>query len=394
MSQEKLAPNIMKIILPEREIVLLGTAHVLEDSVQEVKKWIEEWQPDTLYVELCQARYQALTSPERWKNLDVVSVIKSGQGFLMLASLLLTSLQKKIGIQLGEDVGEDMLSAIRLAQEKHIPFVLADRDLNTTLKRTWHGASWKDKIRIVEILFESLFETEAVSEEEVKKLLGEGNLYNTMMNELARHLPAVKRFLLDERNLYMARKILTGSGKRVLVVIGRGHLEGVAEALENPQLLPEEETLETIPKSRIGGSWIGWAILFLFMVLVGVGFLKGGTGLALTMVRDWVLITGTAAALGSLVALAHPVTILASWVVAPLTTLNPLVGAGMFLALIEAFFHKPRVKDFENLPNDITTMKGFWQNRITKILLVFLTSSLGASLGTFFGIPWISRLLK
>ncbi|MFN4217427.1 MAG: TraB family protein, partial [Brevinematales bacterium] len=117
-------------------------------------------------------------------------------------------------------------------------------------------------------------------------------------------------------------------------------------------------------------------------------------GVALSMVRDWILITGTMAALGCALAFAHPVTILSSWIIAPLTTLNPFVGAGMFLALIEAFFHKPRVKDFENLPNDILTMKGFWKNRITKILLVFVTSSVGASIGTFIGIPWISRLLK
>jgi pheromone shutdown-related protein TraB len=394
MAQERLAPHIMKVTLSEREILLLGTAHILEESVQEVSRWIEEWQPDTVYVELCEARYQALTSKDRWKNLDIVNVIKSGQGFLMLASLLLTALQKKMGIQLGEEVGEDMLSAIRLAEEKRIPFVLADRDLNTTLKRTWLLASFKDKMRIVEILFESLFETEEVSEEEVKKLLGEGNLYNTMMSELAKHLPAVKRVLIDERNLYMAQKILSGSGKKALVVIGRGHLEGVAEALENPVVESSQESLETIPQSRISGAVVGWLVVILFGLIVVAGFFKGGTGLALSMVRDWILVTGTAAALGCLVAFAHPVTILSSWVIAPLTTLNPFVGAGMFLALIEAFFHKPRVRDFENLPYDITTWKGFWQNRITKILLVFVTSSLGASIGTFIGIPWISRLLK
>jgi len=212
-----------------------------------------------------------------------------------------------------------------------------------------------------------------------------------MMNELARMLPAVKRVLIDERNLFMANNIRKEGGKRILVVIGRGHIEGVAEALSQPST---GEDLTTIPKPKISSSWIGWAIVIIFFSITLAGFFKGGTNLALTMIRDWVLITGTAAALGCLVALAHPITILSSWLIAPLTTLNPFVGAGMFLALIEAFFHKPRVRDFENLPLDITTFKGFWQNRITKILLVFVTSSLGASLGTFIGIPWISRLLN
>ncbi|MFN4217655.1 MAG: TraB family protein, partial [Brevinematales bacterium] len=272
MSQKQIKPNILQIIQNEREIVLLGTAHILDDSVQEVRHWIEEWQPDMVYVELCEARYRALTSKDRWKNLDIVSVIKSGQGFLMLASLFLTALQKKMGIQLGEEVGEDMLSAIRLAQEKGIPFVLADRDLNITLKRTWQQASLKDKMRIVEIFFENLFEQERVSEEEVKNLLSEGNLYNTMMTELAKYLPAVKKVLLDERNLYMAKKVLTNGGKRVLVVLGRGHLEGVADALENPQSISLDDSLDTVSQSRGRGSLIGWLILLTFIVLMVVGF--------------------------------------------------------------------------------------------------------------------------
>jgi len=393
MASEKISPHIIRITLPEREIILLGTAHILEESVQEVRHWIETWQPDTVYVELCQARYQSLSSQERWKNLDIVSVIKSGQGFLLLSSLLLSALQKKMGIQLGEDVGEDMLSAIRLAQEKNIPFILADRDINTTLKRTWHLASFRDKMRIIEVLLASVFENEQVSEEEVKKLLSESTLYDTMMEELARQLPAVKRVLLDERNEYIAGKVLAGEGKRSLVVIGRGHLEGVAAAISAGSPLPSAE-LETIPRQSSLGGWIGWLIVVAFAMIVIAGFFKGGTPLALSMIRDWIVITGTMAALGCVIALAHPVTILSSWIVAPLTTLNPFVGAGMFLGLIEAFFHKPRVKDFENLPYDITTFRGFWQNRITKILLVFVTSSLGASIGTFIGIPWISHLLK
>jgi pheromone shutdown-related protein TraB len=391
MQWEKRAPHILYGKNSDQEIVLLGTAHVLTESVNEVKQWIEEWKPDTIYVELCESRYQALSSSDRWKNLDIVKVIRSGQGFLMLSSLLLSSLQKKMGIQLEGEVGEEMLSAIRLAQQNNIRWILADRDINITLKRTWALSSFRDKMRIIEILLESLFENEEVSEEEVKSLLGEGNLYTTMMNELARMLPAVKRVLIDERNLFMANNIRKEGGKRILVVIGRGHIEGVAEALSQPST---GEDLTTIPKPKISSSWIGWAIVIIFFSITLAGFFKGGTNLALTMIRDWVLITGTAAALGCLVALAHPITILSSWLIAPLTTLNPFVGAGMFLALIEAFFHKPRVRDFENLPLDITTFKGFWQNRITKILLVFVTSSLGASLGTFIGIPWISRLLN
>ncbi|URA10232.1 TraB/GumN family protein [Thermospira aquatica] len=394
MLKEQLAPNIIKLTLQERQIILLGTAHIFEDSVNQVKEWIENYQPDSVYVELCEARYQALSSHDRWKNLDIIQVIKSGQGFLLLASLLLSGLQKKMGIQLDEEVGEDMLSAIRLSQEKNIPFILADRDLNTTLRRTWQLASFKDKMRILEILFESLFEDETISEEDIKNMLGEGNLYTTMMNELGKSLPAVKRVLIDERNHYIAQKILSGPGKRCLVVIGRGHLEGIVEALEEPSRLPPLETLDNLPQKTSPGHWIGWGILVLFLGLVITGFFKGGSTVALSMIKEWIIINGTGAALGCLLALAHPVTILSSWIIAPITSLNPFVGAGMFLALIETFFHKPRVKDFENLPQDITSFKGFWNNRVTKILLVFVTGSLGSAIGTFVSIPWMSRLLK
>ncbi len=394
MPKEQLAPNIIKLSLGEREIILLGTAHILEESVNQVREWIETYQPDSVYVELCEARYNALSSSDRWKNLDIVQVIKSGQGFLLLASLLLSGLQKKMGIQLDEEVGEDMLSAIRLAQEKNIPFILADRDLNTTLRRTWQLASLKDKMRILEVLLESLFETEEVSEEDIKNMLGEGNLYTTMMNELGRALPAVKRVLIDERNHYIAQKILSGPGKRCLVVIGRGHLEGITEALENTSTLPSLESLNNLPKPSFRGHWIGWGVVALFAGLVIAGFLKGGSTVALSMLKEWALINGTGAALGCLIALAHPVTILSSWIIAPLTSLNPFIGAGMFLALIEAFFHKPTVQDFEKLPYDITSFRGFWNNRVTKILLVFVTGSFGATIGNFISIPWISRLLK
>ncbi len=215
-------------------------------------------------------------------------------------------------------------------------------------------------------------------------------MFNEVMTLFSEKLPQVKKVFLDERDEFIARKILDAPGKTVVAVVGKGHQEGIRARLENRT--DYHPAIETVPPKKIGSKIFPWIVTAAVLALFGLGFLKGGrTGL--DMLLTWVLVTGTTTAISALAVLSHPVTILASWLVAPLTTLNPLVGAGMFLSLIEAFFHKPRVRDFESLPDDMTTVKGFFKNRVTKILLVFVATSIGASVGTFVGIPWITALL-
>jgi pheromone shutdown protein TraB len=127
--------------------------------------------------------------------------------------------------------------------------------------------------------------------------------------------------------------------------------------------------------------------------LIGYGFFQADAQVSWQMIKIWVLANGILAAAGAALALAHPLTIASAFLAAPLTSLNPLVAAGWVAGFCEAVVHKPKVRDFENLPADITTLRGFWRNGITRILLVVALANLGSSVGTFVGIPLMSSLL-
>jgi len=388
---EKISENVIKIIKDEKEIYLVGTAHVLKESKEEVEKIINLVDPDIVCVELCESRYESLKEKERWKNLDIIEVIRNGQGFLLFITMILSSFQKKIGLNLDSTPGDEMIIAIELAKIKDRKVIFADRDINITLKRAWGLSSFKDKINIINILLLSILFGEEVEEKEIKELLKGEDLINELMDYLSKKLPAVKRVLIDERNLFIADKILNSGGKKIVAVIGKGHLSGIQKILESDFSI--DNSINEIPKPKITSKIIQWVILGIIMILFILGFIKGKS-VGISMILTWILVTGTCTAISTLIAFAHPITILSSWIIAPLTTLNPTLGAGIFLALIESFFHKPRVLDFENLHNDILSFRGFIKNRVSKILLVFVLSSIGASIGTFVALPWITTYLK
>lgn len=382
--------NVVTLNLDGRIIHILGTAHVLAQSKTEVRELIASVQPDTVCVELCDSRYQSLKNRDRWKGLDILKVIREGKGFLLFANMVLAAFQKRVGVDLESAPGEEMVAAFQTAESMGKTVVLADRDVTVTLNRAWRLSGFRDRMRILEVLLEILFEKDSVEKKDVQQLLEGRDMFNEVMTLFSEKLPQVKKVFLDERDEFIARKILDAPGKTVVAVVGKGHQEGIRARLENRT--DYHPAIETVPPKKIGSKIFPWIVTAAVLALFGLGFLKGGrTGL--DMLLTWVLVTGTTTAISALAVLSHPVTILASWLVAPLTTLNPLVGAGMFLSLIEAFFHKPRVRDFESLPDDMTTVKGFFKNRVTKILLVFVATSIGASVGTFVGIPWITALL-
>jgi pheromone shutdown-related protein TraB len=388
--------SLHRLQLGEREFLLLGTAHISSRSVEEVREVIQGEKPDRVCVELDAARYSSLTAGNGWRKLDIVQVLRNKKGFLLLANLVLSSFQRRLGAGLGVSPGEEMLTAVRLAEEAGIPFSLCDRDIQLTLRRAWARTSFWGKNKMLAAMLATIFSSEKLSPEEIEKLKSR-TTFQSMLDELAGYLPAVKEVLIDERDRYLATRIYQAEGRRVVAVIGAGHVEGIARslrALHDGGLPADTAALEQVPARRSWSSLLGWLLPVAIVGLLVAGFFRSGWQLSLAMLWKWVLVSGTLSAVGALVTLANPLTIAAAFIGAPITTLNPFIGIGLVTGVLEAFLRKPRVSDFENLSVDLLTVRGFFGNRVTHILLVFLFSSLGAMIGNFIGIPWLSSLLR
>ena len=383
--------NTVMLKLNGKEIYLVGTAHVLEESKKEVEQVIKAIKPDAVCVELCESRYKSLKDKNKWKNLDIIKVIKQGKGFLLFANMVLSAFQKRIGMDMKSSPGEEMIKAIEIAENEGIEIILADRDINVTLKRAWSLSTFKDKMKILEILIESIFTNEKIEKEDIDKLMEGGDVFNEVISLFSSQLPGVKKVFIDERDSYLANKIINAKGERIVAVIGKGHLQGIKRLLENG--FTYDNSIESVPEKKSNIKKLPWIITGIVILMFIWGFFKGGREVATGMLKAWILSNGIFTSLTALLVLAHPLTIISSWIVSPITSLNPTIGAGLILAMIEAFFRKPRVKDFENLSTDILSFKGFMKNRITKILLVFIATSIGSAIGTFVALPWIASLL-
>ena len=391
-----MSETITRLSLADREIILLGTAHVSRESIEDARRMIREERPDEVFIEIDAARYKSLTEKGTWENLNLTQVLKSGRGFFLLANLVLSSFQKKLGSDLGVSPGEEMLAAIREAEASQIPFTFCDRDIQITLRRAWGKSSFWGKNKILAVMLSSVFSNEKLDEAEIEKLK-QKNAMQSMLEELAEFLPSVKEVLIDERDRYIATRIFAGRAKKNLAVIGAGHAEGIVRnlrALQEKTLSPELSSLEALPPKGRLARLLPYLIPAIILGLIVAGFFRHGLSLSLAMLWKWILVNGTLSALGALAALAHPLTIAASFVAAPITSMNPTIGVGIFSGLIELALRKPRVTDFESLPRDLLSVRGFFKNRITHILLVFFFSSLGSAIGTFIGIPYLTSLLR
>ena len=384
--------NVQVLEIGGRRIVLVGTAHVSRSSVAEVREVIEREAPDTVCVELDKARHRALTQGEAWREMDIVQVIRQGQGAMLLAHLILSAFQRRIGDKLGVKPGAEMIEAVRLADARNATLVLADRDVRVTLRRTWANLGWWDKARLGTELMAALVVSPAISEEEIEQLK-ERDMLGQVMESFARAFPRAKATLIDERDVYLAEKLRAAPGGRIVAVVGAGHLAGIMERLRGPAVPAEAlAALETVPPKSKVVRVLQWAIPLAVLGLIARGFATSGLEVGLEMVAIWVGVNGGLSALGALLALAHPVTIASAFVAAPITSLNPMIGAGWVAGLVEAALRRPRVIDFERLPDDLASLKGFWRNGITRILLVGLLSSVGSAIGTFAGAFWVGTL--
>ncbi len=369
------------------EYTIIGTAHVSRASAEAVKAMAESGDYDAIAVELCQARYDALTAKRKWTDLDLYKIIREGKAGLVMANLALSAYQRRIADQFGIEPGAEMRAATVAAKKRNLPLQLIDRDLATTLRRSYANVPWYKRLYLMTGLAIGMVSSEEIDEEAIEKLK-EGDILESTFTEFAEQSPELFEALIAERDRYMAARLreenMDSSGRKVLVVIGAGHMKGLAAHLESGTVSPqrERESLDRMPPRAKWPRLIPWAI----MVLVLAGFFLGfsrSPELGWQLVFFWVAINGGLAALGTLIARGHPLTVLSAVVAAPLTSLNPTIAAGMVTGLVESWIRKPRVSDLENLRFDITSLKGWFRNPATRILLVFFLSNLGSAIGTW-----------
>lgn len=378
-------PNTTVLERDGRRIYLVGTAHISEKSVREVEEVILGVRPDTVCVELCQTRYDALMDESRWRKLDIFQVLKQKKAMFLMANLALSAYQRRLGEKLGVEPGAELMTAVRKAEEVGARLVLADRDIQTTLKRTWANLGFWARNKLLAGLVAGIFgASEEITEADLERMK-ERDTLTEKMKEFAQLYPKVKEPLIDERDLYLASSIREAGGHTVVAVVGAGHVPGMLEKFEAPV---DRQAISVIPPPGPVARLLPWLIPALLVAGLGWGIWRqGATGQNLTeMLLAWVLPTSIGAGLGALGALAHPFTILAGMLSAPLTTLHPAIAVGMVTAPIEAWKRRPTVADCEHIRDDAESLKGWFKNPFLRVLVVFILSNLGASIGVWIGL--------
>lgn len=381
--------NVTRLTCGEKTIFLVGTAHVSRQSAEEVENLIREIRPHTVAIELCPPRYESIQDPDRWKNMDILKVVREKKSFLLLSNLLLAAFQKRIADRMEIRPGEEMLRAIAAAGETGASLHLADREVRITLARIWRKMGFLAKTKMLVQLLGSGFEADDIKEEEIERLKNQDAMAS-LMQEMAGAHPVLQEVLIDERDRYLAEKIRTAPGDSIVAVVGAGHVPGILRYWESPVDLA---ALETLPPAGKTGTILKWGLPALILILFAAGFFFGGKGSGMDMIAFWIAANALFAGLGAAASLAHPLTILTAMVAAPITSLNPMVAAGWVAGLAEVFLRKPRVSDLQSLSEDITSMGGFWRNKATRILLVVVFTNLGSSVGTFVALPLMLRVL-
>ncbi len=369
--------NIVKLIYQDKEIYLVKTAHVSKNSVEDVKKCIEEVNPDAICIELDEDRYNKLKNPNDWRNQDIVKIIKEKKVGFLLVNIILSSFQRRMAKNMDTSSGGEMIEGIKQSEQLNIPLVLADRPIKLTFSRIWNNLGVWEKSKLLVSIISSIFDDEELSEEDLASLK-QADALESALNEVGKEFPVVKRILVDERDQYLSSKIKNAPGKKIVAIIGAAHAKGVENNLNN-QI--DTKTLEEVNKKKGIGSIIKWLIPILIIAMV-VYTLFTNKDVGINQIKSWILWNGTLSAIGTLLAFGHPLSILTAFVMAPITSLNPLLAAGWFAGLVEALIRKPKVKDFEDIAQDTSTFKGFWKNRVTRILLVVVFANVFSSIGT------------
>jgi pheromone shutdown-related protein TraB len=387
MAAESNPQPLLRVQGTDGRITLLGTAHVSRHSAAKVQELFEAEHFDAVAVELCPSRYSAIVDPDALARMDLLRVLREGKASMVTASLAMGAYQQRLAEQFGIEPGAEQRIAIRLAQENHKAVLLIDREIGVTLKRTAQNLPWWKRWVLFSGLIASLVSRDEVTEEEIERLK-EGDILETTFAEFAQDRQDLYQPLIAERDCYMAARLIeeqrAHAHEDILAIVGAGHLKGIADHLRTGLADPTAalRELDLIPQAARWPKFIPWAIVALVVMGFALGFQRSPE-LGWQLVRDWVLINGGLSALGALLATAHPLTIATAFLAAPITSLNPTVGAGMATAAAEIFLRKPRVGDFSELRHDTTRLTGWWKNRVSRTLLVFLFSTLGSAVGTY-----------
>jgi pheromone shutdown-related protein TraB len=381
---ETLPERVTHVRVEDKDVYLVGTAHISKESVEDVRATIEQVRPDTVCVELCKARHQAMTQADNWRKMDIFRVVRQRKAVFLLAQLIMSSFYRRLGEKLGVQPGAEMLEGIRMAEQTGAQLVLADRDIEITLKRVWRYLGFWSKLKLAMQLMGGILFHEEIDADMIEQLKKQDQL-EAVMTEFAGRYPEIKRRLIDERDTFLAEKIRTAPGRKVVAVVGAGHVDGIASQIHQAQ--PLEELMALPPKPR----WpvvFKWGIPLLILALLAYGFSKGREH-GFQNIYIWFLVNGVLSSLGAAAALAHPLTILAAFLAAPITSLNPFLAAGWVAGIVQALIKRPKISDLEDLPTAISTMKGFWSNPVTRILLVVALANVGSLVGTWVGGIWI-----
>lgn len=370
--------NVYRIDYKGKEIILIATAHVSKESAELVKAVIAAENPDSVCIELDEGRYQTIQNPKAWESMDITQVIKSKKVILLLANLALSSYQKRIAQKLNITVGQEMIQGIASAKEVGAQIVLADRSIQITFLRIWRLLSFWEKMKLLFSFIMSEDSEQEITEADLQAMLEE-DMLSSVLKDMRAQFPKIGEILISERDQYLAAKIKEAPGNKVVAILGGAHVPGVREEMDKTQDL---ERITFVPEVSKVTKALGWLIPAVIVGLIGYGFMLNiQTGLA--QLGAWVLWTGVLAAIFTAISFGHPLSILTSFLVAPISTLNPILAVGWFTGIVEAGLRKPTVLDVQAVPNDIASVKGFFKNRFLRILLIVMMANLGASIGTF-----------
>lgn len=380
------SPPMREITVGGTRVTLLGTAHVSQQSIDDVHRLMDEGDFDAVAIELCEPRYRRLTGGDDWSDVDLFRIIRSGRGGMVAAQLALSAYQKRLADQLGVEPGGEMRGAIEAAEQRGLPVWRIDREIGTTLKRLVRTIPWYQRWLLVNGLIASLFTRSEVEPEDIERLK-QGDMLENTFGEFAVRSPLLYEVLVAERDQYMAahlrQRIARERPRNVLVVVGAGHLDGLARRLtgeDEPRQIRDE--LDRIPPRGMFIRILPWAIVAIILTGFAIGFHRSPE-LGMRLVTEWVLINGTLTAAGALIARAHPVTVVTAFLAAPLTSLNPTIGAGMVTGAVETIMRRPRMIDFEQLRDQVTRPHGWYSNRVTRILLVLVFCTAGSAAATY-----------
>ncbi|GHU49754.1 conjugal transfer protein TraB [Clostridia bacterium] len=371
--------NVTRLTYRDKEIILISTAHVSKQSVELVKLVVEQEKPDSICVELDEDRLRQMEKPDEWKNTDITKVIRDKKVGFLLASLILSSYQKKMAEKLETKVGQEMIQGILCARDTGAELVLADRKIQVTFLRLWRKLGIVEKFKVLfNLMFNLEDESDEISEEDLQELL-QDDMLEAAMGDVHKKFPKVGEILINERDQYLANKIKNAPGRKIVAVLGGAHVPGIKTEIYKDQ---DMEEINTVPKTSPITKVIGWIIPLLIVALIVYGFTQG-VSVGVQQLLTWLISVSLLTAGFTALALGHPLTILTAMLVSPITVLHPFLASGWFAGLMEAYLRKPQVKDVEEIPEVILSFKGFFKNRFLRIILIVIMANIGSSIGTF-----------